>query len=211
MGRLRGKPIRSLGNRAASGSSAPKPWEIVQQNSTVEVAFRWSCKLRGGKVPHHASTTVDVRSGAEAAIGQAEVEGPRRCSTYSYGSAQMLEWTNAGLTGREGVRQVRAKGRHVLALRLRLRSRAKLVCLPRGEARAATGSIMAVRSPAMTVAKRSAPGATNASTVWARPDGRPIRWNPSGRPCVARAPFGVPVVPDARLARRPLAALQSES
>ena len=33
---------------------------IVRQNSTVEVAFRWLCKLRGGNVPHHASTMVDV-------------------------------------------------------------------------------------------------------------------------------------------------------
>ena len=46
---------------------------IVRQNSTVEVAFRWSCKLRGGNVPHHASTTIDVPADAEAAIGQAEI------------------------------------------------------------------------------------------------------------------------------------------
>jgi hypothetical protein len=46
---------------------------IVRQSSTAEVAFRWSCKLRGGNVPHRASTTVDVPSDAEAAIGQAEV------------------------------------------------------------------------------------------------------------------------------------------
>jgi hypothetical protein len=66
---------------------------IVRQNSTFEVAFRWSCKLRGGNVPHHASTTIDVPSDAEAAIGQAEIGAAKTVL-----DVQLLlraEWTNA--------------------------------------------------------------------------------------------------------------------